>query len=94
MLIQERVCWWAIVFREADSAFLACPRFQSGKDNRFHDQNTLSWDTVHALMCDDSPEHLRPTPYHKEQTDGRRRTKDDKRERADRLRFGRRARLW
>jgi len=73
ILLQERVGWRAIVFREADGAFLACPCFQ--------------------LMCNDRPESFGPTPYHKKQTDGRRGAKEDKRERADRLRFGRWARL-
>ena len=49
---------------------------------------------MNVLMRDDSPERFRPTPYHKEQADGRRGAKEDKRERADWLRFGRRARLW
>ena len=44
-------------------------------------------------MSDYRPECFRPTPDHKEQADGRRSAEEDEWKRADRLWFGRRARL-
>jgi hypothetical protein len=45
-------------------------------------------------MSDYRSKRFRPAPYHKEQADGCRGAKEDKRKRADRLWFGSRARLW
>jgi hypothetical protein len=31
IITQKQMCWWAIIFREAHSALLTRPRFQSNK---------------------------------------------------------------
>src|SRR6266404_6065864 len=59
-LIQERVSRRSIIFREANGAFLACPRFQSA--DAALNTNHTGPNSLHALMRDYRPERFGSPP--------------------------------
>jgi hypothetical protein len=68
IIFQKQMRWWAIIFREAHGALLACPRFQSNKRKTKINKKRGATEksTLYALMRDDGSERIRPLPYDKE----------------------------
>jgi hypothetical protein len=87
------MCRRTIVFGEAHSTLLACPRFQS-KNSEDKGYRKDGMDTLYTLMGNDGPEGVGPSPYDKEHTNGCGREEKEERKRSYGLRFWSRACLW